>query len=252
MKPITLVLPYYENPGMLRIHFEAWARFPAQLRELLHVIVVDDCSPKHPAIERLSGAGAPVRGLLDLGIASFRLFRTGVDVRWNWLFCRNLGVAEARTNWVLLTDIDHLLTGKTLGRLTGKDHDGECVYRFARVDAPDMTPYKPHPNSWFLTRAMFDRIGGYDERFSGFYGTDADFRERVHATAKAVEMLPAALVRYPREVIADASTTTYGRKEPQDRANVPRIRAEREADPDPRPKRLTFPFEKLVDWGMGS
>jgi hypothetical protein len=95
---------------------------------------------------------------------------------------------------------------------------------------------------------MFDAIGGYDERFSGFYGTDADFRERVHATAREVVMLAAPLIRYPRTVIADASTVSYGRKEEQDRANVPRIRAERAADADPRPRRLTFPWTRQIDW----
>ena len=39
MKPITLVLPYYENPGMLRIHHEAWAKYPDELKQRLHDIV---------------------------------------------------------------------------------------------------------------------------------------------------------------------------------------------------------------------
>jgi hypothetical protein len=89
---------------------------------------------------------------------------------------------------------------------------------------------------------MFDRIGGYDERFSGYYGTDAEFRERVEKTAKAIVMRSEALIRYPREVIPDASTTTYKRKEKQDHANVPRIRAERANIPNWKPLRLTFPF----------
>jgi hypothetical protein len=59
-----------------------------------------------------------------------------------------------------------------------------------------------------------------------------------------VVMLPFPLIRYPREVIPDASTTTYGRKEPQDGANVPRIRAERALVKDWRPLRVTFPWER--------
>jgi hypothetical protein len=235
-RPITFICAYYDNPGMLREQQRVWASYPEDLKPHFHAIVTDDCSPRWPARPHVASTG----------IASFKLFRTQVDVRWNWLFCRNLGVSRATTDWVLLTDIDHVLPVETLAVLLTEKLDVNHVYRFSREDAPDRTPYKPHPNTWFLTRKMFDRIGGYDERFSGFYGTDADFRERVHQRAHAVVMRPEVLIRYPREVIADASTTTYGRKEPQDHENVRRIRDERAALGEWRPLRLTFPYEEVV------
>jgi hypothetical protein len=52
------------------------------------------------------------------------------------------------------------------------------------------------------------------------------------------------LIRYPREVIPDASTTTYGRKEPQDVENVQRIRRERERLEAWYPLRVTFPWTR--------
>jgi hypothetical protein len=158
------------------------------------------------------------------------------------LFCRNLGVDQARTEWVLLTDIDHVMPLDTLRPLLTMELDPRDVYRLSRQDAPLRTPYKPHPNTWMMTRKMFDRIGGYDERFSGYYGSDSEFRERVQANARAIVMLPQALIRYPREVIADASTTTYERKAKEDGIHVPRIKAERARIPNWRPLRLTFPY----------
>ncbi len=237
MRPITLVLPYYRNASMLQEQQRAWAALPDDLKAALHVIVVDDGSPSDPAVD----VWQPPAGL-----ASARLYRIGVDVRWNWLACRNLGVSEATTDWVLLTDIDHVVPESTLRVLMTAKLESKVVYRFSRVDAPHLTPYKPHPNSWFLTREMFDKIGGYDERFSGYYGTDAEFRDRVEKTARAVVLREDVLIRYPREVIADASTTTYGRKEEQDRVNVRRIRGERELLRKWRPLRLTFPWERLA------
>lgn len=237
MRAITLVLPFYENPGMLREQQATWRAYQDDLKAKFHAIVVDDASPTKPALPAVE----------KTGIASFRLYRTGVDVRWNWLFARNLGVQEADTQWVLLTDIDHVLPSATLRSLmTDRTLNIRTVYRFSRVDAPKRTPYKPHPNTWFLTRSMFEEIGGYDERFSGYYGTDAEFRDRVHATAHAVVMRTDVMIRYPREVLADASTTTYGRKEPQDHENVRRIRDERAQIPNWRPLRVTFPYERLV------
>jgi hypothetical protein len=223
-------MPYYMNPGMLQRQQAQWRAFPDELKARLHVIVVDDGSP--------TGRASTV--VEPSGVASFRLFRTLVDVRWNWLFCRNLGVDQASTDWLLMTDIDHLLPVETLRRIVAGPLDPTYVYRFKRVDAPDLTDYKPHPNTWLMTKAFFNRIGGYDERFSGYYGTDGEFRDRVEARARAVVLLPEVMIRVPREVIPDASTTTYGRKEEQDKWNVKRIRSDRDSSEDRRTKRLTF------------
>lgn len=231
-RDLTFICAYYLNAGMLAEQQRVWAAYPAELKPHLHVIVTDDGSPHAPAREVF----APT------GLASQRLFRVEVDVRWNWLTCRNIGVHHATTEWVLLTDIDHVLPADTLRTLLTCELAADCVYRLSRADAPDRTPYKPHPNTWLLTRKMFDRIGGYDERFSGFYGSDSEFRERVHDAAREVVMLPQVMIRYPREVIPDASTTTYERKAKTDGVNVPRIKKERAALTDWRPLRLTFPY----------
>lgn len=234
-RAFTLILPYYINEGMLRRQYKHLSRLPADVRQMLALIVVDDGSPQSPAFPP-KGA----HGLLD-----FQLFRVEVDVRWNWLTCRNIGVHHAKTDWVLLTDIDHELPEATARRIIDKKLDPSNVYRFSRVDAPNLTPYKPHPNSWLMTREMFDKIGGYDERFSGNYGTDGEFRDRVNENASDVVMLSETLIRVPRDVVPDASTTSYKRKQPEDHEGVTRIRA-RIAKEGGRPHRLTFPFHRVA------
>ncbi len=184
-RPFTFIFPYYENPVMLLRQYAAIAALPPDVRSALHVIVVDDGSPKTPAsppleayttgdvIPEYADEAAQVAdsGRRRLGIASFQLFRVEVDVRWNWLTCRNIAAHHAKTDWLLMTDIDHQLPEATARRIQEKKLDPAKTYRFSRVDAPGMTSYKPHPNSWLFTGERFDRIGGYDERFSGFYGT---------------------------------------------------------------------------------
>lgn len=208
MRDLTVVYPYFQNGGMLREHQTIWRTYPDEVKAHLHVIVVDDCSEQNQA----KSAVEPT------GIASFRLYRnTGAKKRWNWLFSRNLGMQEATTDWVLLTDIDHALPVDTLTALLTMPLDVKNVYRLARVDAPHRWPYaivdcpvrenkRYHPNTWLMTRSMFNATGGYDERLSGCYGTDGEYRDRVRKAAKAVVHLPDVLVRYPREIIADAST----------------------------------------------
>jgi hypothetical protein len=243
-RDLTVVLPYYENPGMLQEHERSWATFPAKVRDHLQAIVVDDCSPTRPAVL------SPVTSL-----ASVRLFRILEKRRWNWLACRNLGVSQAATDWVLLTDIDHLLPVETVEYLQGTKLDPMKVYRLSRVDAPrplpyalsDCASYKIHPNTWLMTRAMFDRIGGYDERLSGCYGTDGEFRDRVNIHARAVVILTQVHIRYPREIIADASTVGFTRKndEQNDKDLIAR-RIERDKISGWRPLRLSFPWERVA------
>jgi len=258
---------------MLLEQQRVWSDYPADLKARLHVIVADDVQ---------SPASAAFR---PAGIASQRLFRMGIHRRWDWLSKRNLGVEKATTDWVLLTDIDHVLPTETLHvLLNGNQVDGwleqdlspkgrksrvsmsldqQFVYRFSRVDAHhvwpwregSLTPYKEHPNSWLMTRAMFEQVGGFDERFSGFYGSDSDFRERCKSVplnaatrpANGVVMLDNPLVRYPGEVVPDARTTSYERKAPEDGVNVPRIKAERALIRGWTPRRLQYQDEH-GDW----
>jgi predicted kinase len=243
-RPFTLVLPYYENPLQMQRQCAHLARLPDDVKAKIDLIVADDGSPEHPADVATAhwlGKG----GFNGMGLRDVQMFRIEVDVRWNWLAARNIGVHHAKTEWVLLTDIDHEVPEATARRIIEKKLDPTNVYRFSRVDAPDLTPYKPHPNSWLMTKKMFDQVGGYDERFSGFYGTDGEFRDRVRAQAAKVIMLEEHLVRVPREVVADASTTRYGRKQPEDHDGVSRVRAQiaREGG---RPKRLSFPYHQTL------
>ena len=238
----TLILPYYENPTMLKMQLEYIEAWPREERESVELIVVDDGSPYQPALPVVRDwCGG--RELLPF---KFRLYRIGVDVRWNWIACRNLAMAEAGTSWRLMTDIDHLVSSEVAHRISSVKLKDSHIYRFSRVDWPRFTEYKPHPNSWLMTGDMFDKVGGYDERFSGFYGTDGMFRDRCAAAARRVDMLQEALIRVDRKEVPDASTVTYGRKELQDKEGVQRIRAEIINSGDLKPHRLTFPWERLV------
>lgn len=242
MRPLTLVLPYYENPGMLEFQLRHWNSLPAEVQSHLLVTVVDDGSRKHPAHEVLNRIKSPAW-------VEVRLYRIKVDVRWNWIACRNLAMHYARTDWRLMTDMDHVVPETTLRKIMETSYGEDCAYRFARSDLVSLEPWrtkpnpKLHPNTWLMTGELFDRIGGYDERFSGHYGSDGEFRDRVAAKARRIIELPEHVVRVPREVIPDASTTNYTRKDPVlDRGHVARIREARGKAP---PLRLTFPWERV-------
>src|SRR3546814_13261121 len=54
---------------------------------------------------------------------------------------------------------------------------------------------------------------GYDEWFTGIYGTDSMWRARLYGVAKQGFLKHVALTRYWRDLVPDASTTTLPRKE---------------------------------------
>lgn len=216
MRPITIVMPHFQNLGMWAEQQKVWADFPEALKACLHVVLVDDCSPK--------GSRPGPKSVTVEGLASLRIYRLLQKKRWNWLACRNLGAKVATTDWLLLTDIDHVVPQATLERLVSGELSNTAAYKFSRVTTNRVWPYdvsaqpayKPHNDTWCLTRDLFfsPRVGGYDERLSGCYGTSGEFTDRVRAGSSAVVFLSDVIVRYPREIIADASThpSVYTRK----------------------------------------
>lgn len=251
MRFITIVLPHFANLGMLDEQQKVWADYPPELRSRVHVVVVDDCSPK--------GKRPTEKSVSVQGLASFRIYRLLKHIRWNWLACRNLGAKMADTDWLLMTDIDHVLPVETLRRLLDGDLDERCAYRFARVDAPrpwpyvlaECSPYKPHNDTWLMTRDLFfhPNVYGYDERLSGCYGTSGEFKDRVFATARAHVMLPNHMIRYPREIIADASTppSVYTRKgDPKNDADLKKRKESRDKIADWKPLHGLTPWVQVV------
>lgn len=234
LKKLTYIIPYYENPDFLRRQIEVWCAYAPRLRDHLSVIVVDDGSPNNPA------SGVLRRARFQFQV---RLFRIEVDVRWNWLAARNIGAHVAGPGcWLMLTDMDHVVTESTLDVLTRGEFDPNVIYRFSRreCDQHGGLPIHPHPNSWFMTREMYWRVGGYDEALSGHYGTDGDYRRRCAATAP-IRIMSAELVRH--EYVGDSSTTHYKRKQPEDAGKKAILKTRR---PGWRPKVLSFPYHEVA------
>jgi len=229
-KKITFVYPYYENPLFLEYQVNAWKQYPDYLKECISLVVADDGSPNKPASDVL-GAMHPLP-------FKTRLFRIEVDVRWNWLAARNIGMNHADSGWCLLTDMDHVVSASLAHKLVHGVFDQRVVYRLSRREHTGGRLH-PHPNTMFMTRAQFWRIGGYDENLSGHYGTDGDWRRRIAAKGPVV-LLPDEIIRY--EYVNDSSTTHYKRKQPED-AGKKDIIARRTKGWIP--KILSFPYHEV-------
>lgn len=228
-KSFTLTVPYYENADFLAKQIENWIAWPSPLRPFVSIIIVDDGSPQKPARDVLCNAALPF---------PIALYRIGVDVRWNWLAARNIAMHHAPEGWCLGTDMDHVVTSGLAEALVWGQHDPSVIYRFSRREHTGEIIH-PHPNSFFMTKEIFWKFGGYDERLSGLYGSDGDARRRWVKTAPVLT-LPDSLVRY--EKIGDSSTRSYGRKEPKDAAVAEVIAARTK---DWKPLVLSFPYREI-------
>jgi len=245
VRDVTICLPYYENRSMFKRQCDNIRLLPAAIKQRLNLIVVDDGSQDFP----VEPPDPP------LGIRSFKLFKMLVDVPWNQDACRNLAVSQSDGGWLLLTDMDHIPPAKTLRHVVFDQLDEDLVYQFTRVSEPEMEPYKPHPNSWLMTAVMYDKVGGYDERFAyvaqeqgwkdGVYGTDGKFRNQVEAVTK-IKRFKAPLIRVPREVTPDASTTRYERRTSNMDARRTFVREYIKQSGHRQPMRGLFPWARVV------
>src|SRR6185369_156528 len=94
--PLSLVIPYYENPGMLAVQYQTWANYPTDLKSRMEIVLIDDGSPTRPAIDVARPEELP----------PLRIFRVLKDLPWHQHGARNLGAHVAIGKWLLMTDMD--------------------------------------------------------------------------------------------------------------------------------------------------
>lgn len=239
---LTLIFPYYKNPIMLKEQIEHLKTFPQAIKDNLEVIVVDDGSPEYSLEDYIWPQD-------QFGLAKFSVYRIEVDVRWNWIAARNIAMYHADTTWALMTDIDHIIPADTLSEILESGFLKEsCAYKFQRheiVQGGGLREINPHANTWLISPSTFHALGAYDERFSGYYGTDGEFKRRVEGYCGPVAVLPWPVIRVNRNIVSDADTIDYERKTQADKVNVARIYKEIEKAPIQR-KNRSFPYHRIL------
>ncbi len=214
---ITICVPVYNQPGMLRKQFEEWASYSDTTRAAYRFIVVDDCS-KNPV--EVNPGGWP----------DVALYRIDEDVPWNRGMARNLATKMAETPYILHVDTDHVLSPMMALQLltTVRSFVGAVPkwFRFSRrrrgaadetrkkdgvaLDATDVLIH-PHIDSYLTTPEAYWKAGGYNEDFSGVLGGGTPFLKEMERCHGVPPVLSAELDVYTRHVIADSSEHTLPR-----------------------------------------
>lgn len=204
----TLIVPYYRNPEMLKRQGAEWLKYPPNIQ----IIVVDDGSPE-PAADIVGMAQS-------LGV-NVRLFRIMKDIPWNRGGARNLGAMQAKTDWIIHVDVDHILpetTARALEKFTPQPNNwfrfsryrvGKADFTRKKDDIPDDLEFgkiKPHMDSYMCERALYMRLGGYDEDYSGGLGGGTPFVKELQQAAPMVDLPePYVLHVHTTDSVPDAS-----------------------------------------------
>lgn len=161
---LTYITHFYfdqKSPDTLLDLLHKYESYSSSLLDQMHFVIVDDCSP------------------LEFEIPEFKLNLTWLritdDIRWNQGGARNLGATYAKSDKILLSDLDLEFPEHTLQRMVDARNPGKHFYKIYRKDRETSAIRKGHPNTFFMSRGRFIRLYGYDEEFSGGYGAE-DYR----------------------------------------------------------------------------
>lgn len=173
---LTYITHFYLNQSKTVTIFDllkTYASYDPAVLDRVHFVIVDDGSPLTYEIPA------------NLGL-NITWLKVRQDIPWNQAGARNLGVTYAKSDKILITDLDHVFPEATLRHMIERANCGRRIYKFWRV-----TPESPgklkrgHPNIFFLSRARYFELYGYDEEFAGGYGAE-DFRfmkwQKVHGS----------------------------------------------------------------------
>jgi len=138
-----------------------YEKYSPELLDQIQFVVVDDCSP--------------IKYLIPDFNLNLTWLRITDDIPWNQGGARNLGVTYAKSDKILMTDLDHEFPEKTLEKMVRMRECGRNFYKIYRTDEITGKIRKGHPNTFMMSRARFMRFFGYDEEFGGHYGAE-DFR----------------------------------------------------------------------------
>ncbi|MEN3262008.1 glycosyltransferase family 2 protein [Sodalis endosymbiont of Spalangia cameroni] len=187
-----------ENINSVNRLLEQYEKYSSSVLDHLEFIIVDDGSP------------------VSYKISDFNLNLTWLkineDIPWNQSGARNLGVTYAKSDKIIITDLDHTFPEKTLKYLINRRNPGRSFYKLYRKSQLTPGVMKGHSNIFFMSRARYFRHHGYDEEFAGHYGyEEVRFVKYQKYHGSKLKYLPKKIICIERKIDRDNSYHTLVR-----------------------------------------
>ena len=160
---LSYIVPLYIDKSQktpLHDLISIYSKYNSKILDQIHFVFVDDCSPVPVEID-------PETPL------NFTLVRVNDDVLWNQGGARNLGVHCAKSNKIIVTDLDIIFPENLLDELLNFYPPKQSIFKFKTIS--NLQIVEPHFNVFLLWKDTYMRTKGVDEAFSGRYGYEDVF-----------------------------------------------------------------------------
>ncbi len=162
---LTVIIHIYNNQKVLDLQAQFWSGWEQVPN--LELIFIDDGSIPPLDLKHIPAWVRKIR-ILD-------------DIPWNQPGAKNLGASLSSSPWLLFLDADQFLDKNALGELLGRlpKLAKGTIYRFNRYCAKTNRALEIHQNCQLISKLDYENFGGYDEDFSGNYGHEDAYLERL-------------------------------------------------------------------------
>ena len=162
---LSIVIPILDSHEVLRRQLLHWERIG--IPDDTEIIIVDD------------GSNPPLQNTSSLDVT---IYKTHDSRPWTWALARNIGATLARGEYLLMFEIDHIITRELLDFVRGYDGDKVLFLReFAVLDGDGVLTQDrdvlevyglpkdkglkvgPLPNNFAMRKDVFWKLGGYRE-----------------------------------------------------------------------------------------
>jgi glycosyltransferase involved in cell wall biosynthesis len=174
-KKISIVITVLESYMIVKRQIKYFKSL--NLPDSIEIIFMDD------------GSDPPIKDKVrTYGLKNFNIYPTGDKRPWSQACARNLGARIAEGEFLLMTDIDHIITKEIIESVENFDGDKMTFTRafgvldkFGRIDQRPKTLFKyglnktrykrkglfkiRHVNSFAIRRNIYFELGGYPEKY---------------------------------------------------------------------------------------
>tara|TARA_B110000977_G_scaffold184865_2_gene249059 strand:- start:1528 stop:2223 length:696 start_codon:yes stop_codon:yes gene_type:complete len=182
---ITFCLSYFNQVEVVKQHIKTWLNYDDILKKSIKFIIIDDCSKT--VIDSIVKE-------IDLSSLDIQIYRVIDDLVCNIGGVRNLSAQKCTTPWMLIIDMDTLVSETMAYQLVelAKKDKKHIAYKFNRKienNTRHCKHNKMHPAVCLIRQDDYWNVGGCDEDLVGHYGqTDPMFWYRAKGKIDVIEM----------------------------------------------------------------
>lgn len=210
LKEITIYFPFYNQIEALTDNLEHYSKFEQKIRSQFILFIVDDGSRENA-----------LNIIVDKYLSKLNiiLYRINIDIPWNQGEANNLAFSNIKTDYVLRTDIDHIIDENNLNKLLNSNLNlDKNFYVFQRKSICGIIKTS-HPNTYIISRKNYLKVNGYNESLCGNYGDDIDFIPRIQKIIQKVELkdieIKVFMNHYTRSLVRDTTINYNKLKNPK-------------------------------------